>query len=113
MSLTKNWMKEDNIAEFTTRDEQRILNRLIQDCFWAMLVSSSGVMKYKQPGQVMQWYMKRLPPDEAEFIRKNFKAKHLNAGWDEFSKSCLQEIDNNDKAQKYPRRGNTHEMKKA
>ncbi len=113
MSIHKDWMKEDNISSFSTTDEQKILYRLIDECMFSIMVSVDGGNKLKYPGQAMAWYLSRLPKEKADYIRNNFKAEHLETCYDTFRKACLQEIDEQDKVRKYPRRGITSKMKKA
>jgi len=104
MSISKNWMEEDNCSEFVDRSKKQLLNSVIEDCIIAVHMSTDAGRRFKKPGEAIEWYLKRIPKEESAYIRSNFKSEHMNAKWSELTKSIVQDSDDRDIVEKYPRR---------
>lgn len=106
MSISRNWMVEDNISMFGEHEKKRRLYNFLDECISAIFTSCDGGRRFKSPGQAVSWYLDRIvDEDHKKFIRENLRPEHLNALWSEHTKMIIEDNDHRDRLQKYPRRG--------
>lgn len=79
MSINKDWTKEDNFSLFEASHEARLraeMHTLVTDIACAAYTHDCVAHRYKKPCEWTRYYLDKLPPEKAEYFRKNFNSDY-------------------------------------